>query len=204
MPNLVFGFRSTSFEAARSLGLLDKVSSSRPSFRERCTECRRRKVAKTKRNSRANHRSRLSSPLIKPSIIPAMTSSCSLRAIDAGSLTKARRHAISRSGTAARGESERPRGCVRDLGPRHLLRPFWLTFGIRNQPGPGPVGQQTARERRVRQAWQCPLWSLSSTGSLRENVETLDVRLPTVSLKTRNEVCHHRFYSCSKTGSCTH
>lgn len=66
---------------------------------------------------------------------------------------------------------------------------FSLRFGIRNQLWPGPIGQQTAKGPRVRRASQSPPWALSSTGSLRENVETLDVRLPTVSPETKNKVC---------------
>ena len=54
-------------------------------FRGHHTELCRREVAMGGMNSGANHPSRLSRPFIRPLIILAITSSRSLRAIDAGS-----------------------------------------------------------------------------------------------------------------------
>ena len=42
----------------------------------------------------------------------------------------------------------------------------------------------------LREAPRCPLWSLTSAGSLHENVEMREVRSPTVGLDTKNKVCH--------------
>jgi hypothetical protein len=61
-----------------------------------------------------------------------------------------------------------------------------------DHPDPCSVGGAQAGEPG------CSPWSLSSTGSLDENVEMLEVRSPTVRLKTKNKVCRREAPTAGK------
>ena len=88
--------------------------------------------------SKANRQARLSRPLIKPLIIRAMTSRCSFRAIDSGSLMRPRRRAISRRETHSCAE---PRAIVKKLRRSGLVK------------RPLPSARLAAIERAARFNW---------------------------------------------------